>query len=105
MELGEFSSVNRARCIKWMGSKDSLQHHLIGLMEEFGELCSAIKKADRPTADVGNVPLDKDSVASEIADVFIYLDLVAMHLGVDLTKAVTNKFNATSEKYGFPERL
>jgi hypothetical protein len=41
----------------------------------------------------------------EIADTYIYLDLLAAHYGRDITKAVLAKFNAVSDASGFPERL
>ena len=59
---------------------------------EMGELCNLIKKLRRGE----NVP--KQDVAGEIADTIIYLDLLAARLGIDLTEAVINKFNETSQR-------
>lgn len=44
-------------------------------------------------------------LADEIADVFCYLDLLAMFYGIDLPAAIISKFNRVSERQGFPERL
>jgi len=104
MDIRVFSRTNRARCGEWMGPKDTLFHHIIGLAGEVGELCNAVKKMDREGLP-GHAAPSQEDVANEVADVFIYLDLVAMHLGIDLEQAVIRKFNATSEKYGFKHRL
>jgi NTP pyrophosphatase (non-canonical NTP hydrolase) len=44
------------------------------------------------------IPLQ--SVSDEIADVAIYLDLLAARLGINLEEAVVKKFNEVSEKIG-----
>lgn len=44
-------------------------------------------------------------LGEELADVFLYLDLLAGYYGVDLPAAIVKKFNKVSEKQGFPERL
>ena len=46
-----------------------------------------------------------EQLAEELADVVVCVDLIAMHVGLDLGKAVADKFNATSEKYGLATRL
>jgi NTP pyrophosphatase (non-canonical NTP hydrolase) len=104
INLTSFFAVNRQRCHQWMGEKDTLLHHLVGLAGEVGEVCNAAKKSDRQ-GKAGGEPVDSGEVAAELADVMIYLDLVAMHFGVDLGAAVVEKFNPTSIKYGFPQRL
>jgi NTP pyrophosphatase (non-canonical NTP hydrolase) len=64
------------------------------LAGEVGELCNLIKKMRRGDA----IPLQ--SVSDEIADVAIYLDLLAARLGINLEEAVVKKFNEVSEKIG-----
>lgn len=61
---------------------------------EMGELCNLLKKRKRGE----DVPL-KD-VMDEIADVIIYLDLLAARLGVHLSGPIREKFNETSTKKG-----
>lgn len=39
-------------------------------------------------------------MAEELADAIICIDLIAMQAGISLNKAVVDKFNATSDKYG-----
>lgn len=41
------------------------------------------------------------ALADEIADTFIYLDLLAQSQGIDLETAVIDKFNRTSAKIGY----
>jgi len=104
-----FSRINRERCREWMGESDTLHHHALGLAGETGELCNVIKKLDRlehGKVGGGKGPFAlREQAKEEIADVLIYLDLVAMHFGVTLDDVVIKKFNATSKKYGFKQHL
>lgn len=69
------------------------------LAGEVGELCNFIKKMRRgDTVDPGDVE-------KELADVAIYLDLLAQRLGVNLGDAIIAKFNQSSRKIGSPVRL
>ena len=76
---------------------------------EMGEVCGVVKKARRLGHDDDLVLDDHvDLVADlsdEIADVVVYLDLLAARAGVDLASAIARKFNATSEKVGSAVRL
>lgn len=79
---------------------------------ECGEACNEIKKLRRlQTNPEWNDPQDKDGdaivgrIAHELADLVIYADLLASRLGIDLGKAVAEKFNLTSEKVGSSFRL
>lgn len=70
------------------------------LSGEVGELCNLIKKQFRGLDKV----TEKD-LADEIADVAIYLDLLAARLGISLGAAIASKFNETSVKRGSHIRL
>jgi hypothetical protein len=48
-----------------------------------------------------NHQLEDWSLADEIADTFIYLDLLAQSQGWDLANIVQNKWNKTSKKIGY----
>lgn len=61
---------------------------------ETGELCNLLKKVKRGE----DIPI-KD-IAYEIADVLIYLDLVAQRMGIDLEEAMIEKFNLKSDEIG-----
>lgn len=68
---------------------------------EVGELCNLLKKARRGDFNFNEQPRLMD-VRNEIADVFIYLDLLAARLNIDLRDAIIDKFNEVSRKRGAP---
>ena len=77
---------------------------------EAGETANVVKKIRRHETGCvndGDPSLEelRDQAVEEMADTVIYLDLLALHLGMDLGEAVRAKFNKTSEKFGFPEKL
>jgi NTP pyrophosphatase (non-canonical NTP hydrolase) len=85
------------------------------MMGEAGEMCNAIKKLRRIETDALNINepgrqfTDRktavESIAKEMGDTLIYMDLLAQRLGVDLEKSIIEVFNQKSKEYGFPERL
>jgi NTP pyrophosphatase (non-canonical NTP hydrolase) len=82
---------------------------------EAGECCNKVKKLRRVQDGIANLnkadrqlSSEKEAIAAiaeECADTLIYLDRLADFLGIDLAVATVEKFNKTSEEYGFPERL
>lgn len=78
---------------------------------EAGEACNVIKKIRRHETGAGtgyNTPTMERLIpmlAEELADTVTYCDLLAEKYGIDLGKAVCEKFNRVSEIQGFPERL
>lgn len=77
---------------------------------EAGEVANVVKKLRRiETGNPGSRDPDEDTLLSmlwrELADVVIYLDLLADHYGLDLGACVVKKFNEVSEGEGFPQRL
>lgn len=74
----------------------------MALVGEVGELGNLLKKIER-----GDFTLDdvRQEVSDELADVQIYLDLLAARLGIDLGVATREKFNSKSEQIGSPVRL
>ena len=66
---------------------------------ELREACNLIKKLRR------GEPIPLRDIADEIADTVIYLDLLAARLGIDLDKAITEKFNRTSDNLGSKVKL
>ena len=110
MDLQGIREVNSVRCHRWHGDKPwRLADWAVALSGEVGELCNVIKKLKRIEDGVQHIGLDEDALRVEIgrecADVFLYLDLLAAHAGIDLSEAIKEKFNEVSIKYGFPDRL
>ena len=83
----------------------------VAMAGEAGEVCDAIKKYNRITggfANISAISTEAEAIAAigkEVADTIIYLDLLANVLGIDVGKAVTDKFNEVSDKYGFKTRM
>ncbi len=75
------------------------------LSGETGEACNVIKKLERERHGWKGSRDTKEHLAEELADIVITTDLTAIAAGIDLEKAIVEKFNATSEKHGFPQRI
>jgi NTP pyrophosphatase (non-canonical NTP hydrolase) len=108
-----FTGLRRAnveRCLRWHPggiNSWSASDWLTAVVGEVGELASLLKMRNRERDGLpGNKfsPTDQQ-IADEIADVVIYLDLLAAALGVDLAQAIPAKFNEVSRRVGFPDRL
>jgi len=102
LDLLTLRKANVERCVK------SFKHSLDDWSEmewgcaaagEMGELCNLLKKRKRGE-DIG-----LKEVMDEIADVIIYLDLLAAKLGVHLSGPIREKFNEVSERKGSDIRL
>lgn len=77
---------------------------------EAGEAANVVKKLRRyetGCAKANDVPQVEllEQLAMEIADVYLYLDLVAGFYGVDVQDALITKFDLVSIEQGYPERL
>ena len=101
MTFDELRHANVKRC-------EDVFHRLDGWSEtdwacalagEVGELCNLIKKRRR------GEPIELTDLASEAADIVIYLDLLTAWLGIELTGAIRNKFNEVSLRRGSAVRL
>jgi|SRR6185312_8035986 len=69
---------------------------------ELGEAANLIKKIER-----GDYTLDekREELAKEIADVAVYLDLLAYRCEIDLGDAIIQKFNEVSDRVGVPIKI
>lgn len=114
MQFKDFSVFNRRRCEAANGFNHtlaswSLSDWFTATMGELGEAANIAKKLNRVRDGIpGNKETPEElqaALGEEIADVFIYLDLLAQRAGVDLEDAVIAKFNKTSEKIGYENRL
>lgn len=84
------------------GSDWSLNDWYTAMSGEVGELGNFLKKIRRGDFTVEDERL---LVARELADVAIYLDILAFRCGVDLGEAVMEKWNQTCRNQGINLRL
>ncbi|WP_281931047.1 hypothetical protein [Roseibium album] len=111
MDLREFSRTNLRRCEDPDGFNQpvndwTLSDWFTALSGELGEAANVAKKLNRERDGIpGNSETPeqlRQMLADELADTFIYLDLLAQSEGIDLSQAVPAKFNRTSDKVGCP---
>jgi NTP pyrophosphatase (non-canonical NTP hydrolase) len=109
LDFRSFSQLNRMRCEHPTGFNHpldswSLSDWMTATFGELGEAANVLKKLNRVRDGiVGNKETPdelKEKFVLELADTFIYLDLLAQRAGVDLETAVRKAFNAKSEKLG-----
>jgi NTP pyrophosphatase (non-canonical NTP hydrolase) len=112
LAFGTLRAANLSRCARWHPrglSEWSLSDWFTATMGELGEAANVAKKLNRERDGIaGNTVSEtqlRADLADEIADVAIYLDILAASENIDLAAAIASKFNRTSEKVGFPERL
>lgn len=110
MEIREFSKQNLQRCEALSGFNHalnswSLSDWMVALTGEIGEAANVIKKLNRVRdGDPGNtetaIELD-NKLGDELADAYIYLDLLIQAAGFDVEDIVLDKFQRTSGKIGY----
>lgn len=110
MMFKTFSTINRTRCEAPDGFNHSLHSWSLSdwftaTVGELGEAANVAKKLNRVRDGIpGNAETPDElriMLADEIADTFIYLDLLAQAAGIDLEIAVLDKFDRTSKKIGY----
>lgn len=111
MDLLKFSKINRKRCESKEGFNQplrlwSISDWFTALMGEIGEAANFAKKLNRERDGIqGNtqtVEELREGLAKELADAYIYLDLLAQSEGISLSEVVPAKFNETSKKLNIP---
>lgn len=113
MRFDEVQAANESRARRWHpDGLDSWSHlEWAGAMcGEAGEAANVAKKLKRiGDGIVGTDAAERDALLAaygeEVADTVTYAFCAASAAGVDLGEAVRRKFNAVSERLGFPERL
>lgn len=106
MDFAEFRKANLFRQLEWPGAQNiDVAFRALEVGGEAGELLEAVKKYLRDVRGIAGSTATINDVAQEAADVIISVDLLCLALGIDLAEAISKKFNATSEKYGFATRL
>lgn len=105
--------ANKKRLKRWHPKESepwSLADYSNAMCGEAGEAANVVKKIRRietmvAGADDHKLPELLQALGKELADVAIYLDILANEAGIDLRRVIIDKFNEVSEKRGFPERL
>jgi NTP pyrophosphatase (non-canonical NTP hydrolase) len=106
--LGQLRRLNAERQTAWVdGGAPVISglFHATELGGEVGEALNEVKKLHREEMGWRGSRSTKEKLALELADVLICLDKLAEHYGIDLIAATVEKFNATSDKVGLPQRL
>ena len=114
MHFRDFSVYNKRRC----GAKSGFNHPITSwtlsdwmtaTFGELGEAANIAKKLNRVRDGiVGNKETAEEleaALADELADTFIYLDLLAQSQGIDLEAAIIDKFNRTSAKIKYDVKI
>lgn len=99
--LDKLREANLSRQDKWENAGDKLDLSYLGnaLAGECGEACNIIKKLERERLGLRGSRAYVQDLAEELADIIIYLDLIAAKININLSEAVVQKFNKTSDKY------
>lgn len=106
LSLRGLRQANTERNTHWdPASKITLSFRGCELGGEVGELLNVIKKLERETLGLRGSRDTLEHLAEELADVIICADLIGMATGVNLERAVRDKFNATSVKLNLPVTL
>ncbi len=111
LDLEVLRKANVTRCEKSFHKLDdwSVTDWACAMAGEAGEACNLAKKLRRltgPTYETGKANTPKSvqeiiaGIADELADVIIYVDLLAARLDIDLDSTVRQKFNEVSRRVG-----
>lgn len=111
MNIDDVSRTNLSRALIWHrgGLEEwTLSDWGVAMAGEAGEVCDAIKKLNRFTAGIHQANArgtsyesHVQSIATEIGDTYLYLDLLAQRLGLRLSDCVRDTFNRVSKREGF----
>lgn len=108
----EFSKRNLKRCESPKGfnhllSDWSSSDWMVALIGEIGEAANVLKKLNRVRDGIpGNkhTPDElREMFANELADAYIYLDLLCQSLGIELEASVNRVFENKSKEIGYTE--
>lgn len=114
MTFETFSAINRERCESPQGFNHPLtgwstSDWFLAILGELGEAANVAKKLNRVRDGIpGNKELPgelRDKLRKELGDTFVYLDLCAQALGLNIGAAAVEVFNAKSEEIGCPIQM
>ena len=107
-----FSQRNRRRCESASGFNHrldswSMSDWMVAVLGELGEAANIVKKLNRVRDGIpGNTTTAdelRDKLSLEIADAYIYLDLLCQAEGINLQASVEKAFNGKSQQIGYTE--
>ena len=100
--FGSLRDANVERCKEWEAGIDpGNSFYATELGGECGEVLNVVKKLERERLGMPGSRDTLEHLAEELADVIICVDLLAIRYGIDLRKAVTDKFNNKTDEMGF----
>lgn len=107
LSFEELGAINLERCGQAFHPLEdwSLQDWLMAATGELGEVAGVLKTNRRRGASAALSEAERAALAHEIADVVIYLDLLAQRAGIALGAAVREKFNIVSDRVGSKVKL
>jgi NTP pyrophosphatase (non-canonical NTP hydrolase) len=101
-----FQRINTERQSLWCEDREvNPLFFAVELGGEVGEALNEVKKLEREKLGWRGSRTTIDKLADELADVIICTQNLANCYGIDLREAVTHKFNVTSDKVGFSQKL
>ena len=112
MDTSRFSAANLQRCESPEGFNHALNSWstsdwFVAIVGELGEAANIVKKLNRVRDGIpGNKHTPEElrtKLAQELADVYIYLDLICQQQGIDIGEAVLRTFNNKSREIGYPK--
>lgn len=107
-----FSQRNRRRCESASGFNHrldswSMSDWMVAVLGELGEAANIVKKLNRVRDGIPGNTLSAEQLrhklALEIADAYIYLDLLCQSVGIDLQESVESAFTGKSKQIGYAE--
>lgn len=110
MTIKEFSEINRTRSEAPQGFNHPLESWstsdwFTAVMGELGEAANVAKKLNRVRDGIpGNKETKEElleKLGGELADTYIYLDLLIQSLGLEVETCVVTTFNKKSEQIGY----
>lgn len=111
LTISDIHEINQERKLEWHGPGNEWSPAEWGnaLAGECGELCNVLKKILRESQGINTKQYApgqlRQMAADEIADVYLYLDIIAEELSIDLYEAIVKKFNEVSERENLPQRI
>lgn len=93
--VGQFTDAQGRICHSVDGKDWTPAEWLMAVTGELGELANVLKKVRRGDMTMSEA---RNQISDELADVQIYLDLLAHRLNVDLGRATIAKFNRKSHE-------